>query len=536
MSQAEVEDKVDVDYTKVRRRYLIWALTLFSAIVLSISVVSLCVLSEKALFYPLRLVSALNLIKVAHPNAFDGNTLMESARKALFDKLDRYSGYLESKEMNRVREEFTGSYCGIGITVMGHDRGLAIMSVREDGPAGRVGIRTSDIIIQADSVMLDGISSYKASYLLRGQEGTSVSILVVRNQFADTLEFNLQRERLRLIHIPFAGLTRNKSLYIRIIDFEAGLSEDLFGVFDSLYSNSDDTVKAVILDLRGNPGGLLSEAISVSDMFLESERLIVGVKGRSRWLSREYYSSNGDMLGGLPLAILVDRGSASAAEVLAGALKYAGRAVLVGDTTFGKGLVQEYDQFADGSGIRLTTARYYFKGRVFLNNPDAAIVDSASGIPPDHYFKSTGSEHFPVHLESSLLMREFAIGNQDEILAYAPFMESSPEWFARFIDYAREKDFQYESELTEFAEFIRDEVALRNYSDAAFKSVDRICELAVADDRSQFRVYKDYIKQRLYQIAIEVKYGVARAYRDAILPFRQEISYAESILYKEAAN
>lgn len=535
MARTETENNID-GFKQFDRRLLLWALVLFIVFILIIGSLSLYIMSDRNLYYSFRLITGLHLIKNLHPDKFNGNDIMLQARDAVFSRLDRYSGYVEARELARLTEEFSGSYGGIGITVIGDDHGLAVMSVREDGPAERVGIKIGDIIIRVDSTLLMGANRSMAGYLLRGEEGTTVNVLIARNELSDTLEFNLQRENLKLIHIPYAGLTEQNSLYIRITDFESGLTEQLEDILDSLYFNSGTGANAIILDLRGNPGGLLNEAVSVSDIFLDEGHLIAGIKSRSRWSCREFYSSGRDLLSGLPLAILIDGGSASAAEILAGALKFSGRATLIGDTTFGKGLVQEYDYFFDGSGIRLTTARYYFEGNFFLNDPEFSNVDSSVGIPPDYHIGSIESESFPKELESSLLLRTFAVKYQKEILALSPFTLPSPKWFNQFINYTKKDGFEFESDLTGVAKFVRDEIVFRNYSDTAFKIIDRICSLAEADDRHQFEQYKDYIKQRLYQLAIEAVHGRARAYREAIVPYRQDIILTEKILYDEASN
>jgi len=535
LAQAETENNID-GFKQFDRRLLLWALVLFIVFILTIGCLSLYIMSDRNLYYSFRMITGLHLIKNLHPDKFNGDDIMLQARDAVFSRLDRYSGYVEARELARLTEEFSGSYGGIGITVVDDEHGLAVMSVREDGPAGQIGIKVGDIILRVDSIYLAELSKSTAGYLLRGEEGTSVNVLIARNELSDTLEFDLKREKLKLIHIPYAGLTEQNSLYIRIAGFESGLTEQLEDVLDSLYFNSKTDANAIILDLRGNPGGLLNEAVSVSDIFLDEGHFIAGIKSRSRWSCREFYSSGRDLLSGLPLAILIDGGSASAAEILAGALKFSGRAILIGDTTFGKGLVQEYDYFFDGSGIRLTTARYYFDGNFFLNDPEFSKVDSSIGIPPDYYIGSIESESFPKELESSLLLRTFAVKYQKEILALSPFTQPPPKWFNQFIDYAKKDGFDFESDLTGVAKFIRDEIVFRNYSDTAFKIIDRICSLSEADDRHQFERYKDYIKQRLYQLAMEAANGRPRAYREAIVPYRQEIILAEKILYGEESN
>ena len=507
-----------------------WMIGLLFTIGLSVAGLAFFLLSDKNLEYPFYLQTGLNLIDHHYADSCDAGKMVESAREAIFSRLDRYSGYLEPRELGRVNEEFSGSYGGIGVMVVSHIRGLLVMSVREGSPADRVGIRTGDVIIKADSVNFADISRYEASFHLRGPEGTQVKLSIARNELRDTLEFNLTREKLKLIHIPFAGLTRNNSLYIRILDFESGLTADLTDVLDSLYHCKPDSVSSVILDLRGNPGGLVGEAVASSNLFLEKGRLIAGIKGRSRWSAKEYHSTAHDLIKGLPLAILVDRGSASAAEIMAGALKYAGRAVLIGDTTFGKGLVQEYFGLDDGSGVRLTTARYYFEGNKFINDPHSPIPDSGAGIPPDYYYRSTGDEPFPLQLEGSILMRDFAMTNKARIVTCPPSGDSSQEWFREFVEFARQKEFRYESDLTALARFVRNELIPKEKTSPLADAAEKIYRLSESDDANQFERYKEYIIQRLYQIAVEFQLGEVRAYRDAILPFRQDIILAERIL------
>lgn len=499
-------------------------------LILLTSGTGLFLLSDENIYLPLQLTNTLELISAMHPDIYNRGNLIKHAQNAVLNELDRYSGLLEPRELDRVHEEFTGSYGGIGITVVGHDYGLMIMSVREDGPAGQAGIKTGDIIIRADSTDLAEITAYQATYLLRGPENSPLELTIARNQMADTLRLHLTRKQLPLIHIPYAGITENRTLYIRINDFEMGTSRELKDILDTLYLNNPDAVEQVILDLRGNPGGLLREAYRTANLFLNNDYLIVGVKGRSIWRHEEYYSSGSDITGNLPIAVIVDRGSASAAEILAGALKYANRAILVGDTTFGKGLVQEYTGLGDGSGLRLTTSRYYFEGGIFLNDPEAEVIDSAAGIPPDYYYLFEELRPFPTELENSSLLREFAFNNKERIIQFTPFTESDPVWMDEFYDYLENNLFKYESTIAGIANLTRQLIALRGYDKVYVDAINRICKLAQNDDKNQFEVYKDYVKRRLYQIALESEFGATRAYRDAVLPYREDIQFAEVML------
>lgn len=535
MSPEETEYKIETISEEVRAGSIRWALTLFFIITALLCGLVWYLLSGEELYASYRVEDTLNLIKRFYPEAYHPGKMMSLARNSVISELDRYSGYLEPEELNRVEEEFTGSYGGIGIMVVGHSHGLLIMSVREDGPAGKAGIRTGDVIIRADSTGMNGINSYQATYLLRGPEGSKVDVVVARNNLTDTLTFRLTRERLRLVHVAYAGITQNRSLYIRLLDFESGTGEDVLAALDSLYVKNPDAVHGLILDLRGNPGGLLGEAYQVANLFLEKDRLIVGLKGRSRWHHAAYFSTDRDITGGLPIAIIVDRGSASASEILAGAMKYAGRAVLIGDTTFGKGLVQEFDYFGDGSGLRLTTARYYFEGEIFLNDPQAEIKDSAAGIPPDYYIKWIEDEPFPLRLENSILLRDYAFANRDRIVPDSGVAVFSTAYYDDFVAFAQKNGFHFESNLTRVINFTEQNAYLEGSSKETIASIESILQIAREDDSAQFDRYRDYVTRRLYQIALEAKYGTGAAYREAILPYRPDIHLAESLFDRETA-
>lgn len=530
MSSASPQNQVEPLPPTRSPRPLLWAVILFliqTALIISLIVY---LLSDDDLYHPYRVITALAYIDRYFPEDVNKKELLRLARYQVFASLDRYSGYLDKNELNRVMEEFGGSYGGIGITVVGHKEGLMIMSVREDGPAGKAGMKTGDIILAADSVSMKGKNTYEATLYLRGPKGSPVTITLIRENLPDTLTLRLTREQLRLIHVPYAGLNENGIFYIRILDFESGATEELAEILDSLYHPNQDSVKGIILDLRGNPGGLLNEALTVANLFLDSERLIVGVKGRSRWRQVEYYSSGNDFTENRPLAIIIDRGSASAAEIVAGSLRYAGRALLVGDTSFGKGLVQEFDGFSDGSGIRLTTARYYFEGGVYLNDPSAKSKDSAAGIPPDFYVSSGETDDFITALERSLLLRDFALRFKDSLAPTRTTPLLSGAWLDRFAAFADSMNFEYHSTLTRELEMALELITFEGGSRELFNEGEKLYTLSREQDRGYMERYRDYILRRLYQNALEANFGAAVSYPRTILPYRQDIQLAESLL------
>ncbi len=514
------------------RKFFLLSMVLLVLVTLIAGAMGAYVLSDPGIEQAHTLARAALKITEHHGHEVAEKDLVASARRAIFDRLDRYSSYVELAQFERLDEELTGHYSGIGITVVRHELGLLIVSVRENGPAGETGLSTGDVIIAADSAELAGISVDSATNLLRGEEGSSVLVRVFRPVAKDTVEMKITRRRIPLLHIPFAGCTSDSLVYIRLLDFEAGTAGDVESALDSLINGEGRSLKprGLILDLRGNPGGLFAEAHKTADLFLEEGIFIVGTDARSRWNKREYFAADTDLTGGLPLAVIIDRGSASSAEIVAGALRQAGRAILIGDTTFGKGLVQGFTRFPDGDGLRLTIARYYFSNGLYLNDFDSTLNDTGHGLVPDHYFPTVETHPFVRALDHSLLLQQFANQHQDEIITAAEIGELENDWIDRFASFAEHNDFTYASTVTRLAKMVADIAETEQSSSGTKETTKRILNLAHQDDHNQFHVYAGYIKMRLKQIAFERRFGVYRAYRDVIVPERPVIRFASRVL------
>ena len=333
------------------------------------------------------------------------------------------------------------------------------------------------------------------------------------------------------MHIPFAGFTPDSVIYIRLLDFESGATDDLRAAIDSLTADTTHPApRGLILDLRGNPGGLLLEAYRTADLFLADGAMVVGTTGRSRWDSRQYFASGTDMTGGLPMVVVVDRGSASSSEIVAGALQQAGRAVLVGDTTFGKGLVQGFVRFPDGDGLRLTVSRYYVGDGLYLNAFDSVLNDTGQGLAPDHCFDFVYRGGFQLAVENSLLLQEFANLYDDNIIAAADSGQLDDIWIKRFSRYARNREFTYRSRSTQVAALLVELAKLEESSAKVRRAVDKVLNRSQRDDDEQFMVNRDYVKSRLKQIAIERRHGIYEAYRQVIVREQPVIRFASDLI------
>ncbi len=486
------------------------------------------VLSDPGIKISMTLVRAAQVIDEEWMEPVDHVSLVESGRDGMFSLLDRYSGYVDGVDFGYMQEELSGSYGGIGVSIVPQPDGLLVMSVRENGPAAKVGLLSGDLLIAADSVLFRDLVRRQPSELLRGKPGTDVLVRVYRPVTEDTIEVTMTREAVPLQHIPYAGVTNKGVLYIRLLNFDSGASDELRTAVDSLLETAADPA-GLILDLRSNPGGLFTEAYRAANLFLNKGAFIVGTDARSRWNEEEHYALYGDMTDGLPMAVLVDRGSASASEIVAGALQQSGRAFLVGDTTFGKGLVQGFVSLPDGDGLRLTISRYYFDNNVYLNAFDTVLHDEGDGLAPDYYYSFPIRSPLIASLEGSLLLQEFTYANIEAILA----AESPDDWEKLLIQlriFAENEGFSFSSKLTDAVKKFTALVEEEKASPPLTRMADSLLQLSKVYDRQQILANIDYISTRLKQIAWEREYGLTRTYKEVIVPKRGDISLAEKLL------
>ncbi|ADH61456.1 carboxyl-terminal protease [Thermoanaerobacter mathranii subsp. mathranii str. A3] len=290
------------------------------------------------------------ILKNRYVDKVDFSALLEGAIKGMANSLeDPYTVYMNKKEFSEFMTQTTGTYGGIGIVVaVDKDDHIVVVSPIKNTPGEKAGIKSGDIIIEVNNKKVSGKNLDEAVALMRGPEGTKVTLTIMRE--GKTFTKTITREIIKLETV-YDEMLPNKIGYIKITMFDQNTAKDFKAALDRLKSQG---MRGLILDLRDNPGGLLEETIDISNLILP-KGVVVTTKGRVD--SKEYYSKGPGL--GLPLAVLVNKGSASASEILAGAIKDRKVGVLVGTTTFGKGLVQTIVDFGDGTGLKYTIARYY---------------------------------------------------------------------------------------------------------------------------------------------------------------------------------
>lgn len=514
----------------INRRSILTATALLSFMILLNGATALYVLSDPSFKQAYHLLRVVSLIDEHYVEEVDWARLVPIGRRALMDNLDRYSGYVTPDDFAEKRQQREGYYSGIGVTVIGHEDGLLVHSVRDDGPGKAAGLLSGDIIVAADSTLLADKTSREASFLLRGEDGSMVTLQLFRPAGGDSLEIKVERGEVIFHHVAYAGYTSDSVVYIKLTDFAPGATDDVEAALDSLVDDKE-AVRGIILDLRGNPGGLFVEAQATASLFLDDGLFLVGTDGRSRWNDEQFTASGGDRAHGLPMAVLVDRSSASASEIVAGALRQNNRAALVGDTTFGKGLVQGYLRFLGDDGLRLTISRYYFEGRVYLNEFDSTLHDTGHGLPPDHYYRSGGTEDYVRMLERSFLLQRFAHLHQAEIIAQADTAALDDVWLELLADFI-EDEFDYPSDLMLQVEFLLEVVKDQDSTLPVGTVTQDLLAAATRHDRQRLFQYRPYIKRRLVQLAFERAYSTYRAYDEVVVRHEPGIALAAEQLLK----
>jgi carboxyl-terminal processing protease len=342
------------------------------------------------------LAEVLERVKHDYVNPVDDHQLLQAAIRGMVSSLDPYSAYLDGDEYDEVKISSSGQYSGVGIEVSMEDEEVVVVSPLEGSPAALAGIRSGDIIATIDGVPVNTGSLADTIGRMRGKEGTSVKIGVLREGSPEPLQFTLKRSRVELRSVK-AELLEPGMGYVRISQFSETTGDDLDAALKDLRKRNGAALKGLVLDLRNNPGGVLEAAVSVSDAFLESG-VIVTAKGRTPESKFEMDATPGDALNGAPIVVLVNGGSASAAEIVAGALKDNHRAKLMGRTTFGKGSVQTVIPLPGDRAVKLTTSLYYTPSGISINH---------RGIAPDIELpRDPAAPGGPVSADAPLLERD----------------------------------------------------------------------------------------------------------------------------------
>jgi carboxyl-terminal processing protease len=355
------------------------------------------------------LAEVLERVKRDYVNPVDDHQLLQAAVRGMVSSLDPYSAYLDGEDYDEIKISSSGQYSGVGIEVSMEDDQVVVIAPFEDSPAARAGIRSGDIIVTIDGVPVNTATLDDTIGRMRGAEGTQVKIGIMRDGNLEPLLFTLKRSKVEL-HSVKSQLLEPGYGYTRISQFTEATGNELTAALKDLRKRNGAPLKGLVLDMRDNPGGVLEAAVAVADEFLDSG-VIVTARGRTPDSKFEMDATAGDALNGAPIIVLVNGGSASAAEIVAGALKDQHRAKLMGRTTFGKGSVQTIMPLSDDRAIKLTTSLYYTPSGVSINH---------RGIAPDIELPRDAKPAAPPPEDATLVQRDVEVQRAVQELKVSP--------------------------------------------------------------------------------------------------------------------
>lgn len=448
----------------------------------------------------------------------DPEQFMRAGIRGMLSSLDPYTSFIDEKRKEDIDLITNGKYGGIGISIGVRGKQVTVVEVMDGYSAQRQGIKIGDIIIEAAGVNINSDNVDEISSLVKGDPGTTVKLRIIRDEYSDTLDFNIVREEVIVKNLTYAGFypADGNTVYLKLSNFSRAASDEIKIALRQL--KSERNIKSIVLDLRGNPGGLLDIAVDICDKFLQKDQLIVTTRGRDVSSERKYYSVQEPMIGDAKLVILINGGSASASEIVAGAIQDHDRGLILGTKSFGKGLVQTITSLSYNTSLKITTAKYYTpSGRCIqkIDYSEGSDVIKDDKIYSDiKYYTDSKREVFSKGGITPDSTVEFSVNGNitKELLAQGFFFKfanyysynnpdqdfnkiSTDELLTQFKEYLDSENFKYHSKAEKEIDILINDIADKESSlSNELKSIkDELHKL----DNGEFVIYKDEIKMSL---------------------------------------
>jgi len=479
----------------------------------------------------------------------DSKELIYSGVRGMMEMLDPFSEFLERSDFDRLQEATKGKYSGLGMTIMLKDEIVTVVSPMEGTPAYRMGLRAGDKITEIDGQSTQGMSTMDASNLMRGPAGTTVTISIEREGVKEPLEYTIERAVIELKTVPFySTFERNgkKLGYVRLSRFGEEADAELDEAFREI---NKDKIDGFIFDLRSNGGGLLDQAVKVANNFLPKGSEVTSTKGRTPDQDRTLYANNDPVIDpSIPVVILVNGMSASASEIVAGAIQDWDRGIIVGNPTFGKGLVQQVYPLSDNTALKLTTAKWYVpSGRCIqkdsrstrhpnelaagLADEDTTIesqkeifttkggriVYGGGGVVPDIEIEDVLLNALEINLERLSMFFDFSVKYTTENSDIPEDFQVTPAILDEFKQFLKEKDFTYKTELELDLEKMKETLADLDKTEEYADVIAELEKQIELDKTDQLDGSADYIKRSIKRDILTKLYGEKGFYRQNVL-------------------
>ncbi|MCK4287991.1 MAG: S41 family peptidase [Bacteroidales bacterium] len=493
-------------------------------------------------------------LNINYVDEINSGELMEAAINAMLESLDPYTIYIPESEVEDYRFMTTGQYGGIGALIHKQGDYVVISEPYEGFPAHKAGLKAGDRILKINNKSAKGKSSADVSKVLKGSPGTTLKILIERNGEPKPIEKEIIREKIKIENIPYYGMLNDDIAYIKLTGFTQNAAREVKNSFLKLKENND--VKSLILDLRGNGGGLMNEAVDITNIFVEKDKEVVSTKGKLSNRNKSHKTRYAPVDLSIPLVVLINQASASASEIVAGAIQDLDRGVILGQRTFGKGLVQNVIPLSYNSKVKVTVAKYYIpSGRCiqaidyslkdenghFNKIPDSLItafktqngrtVYDGGGIEPDIKLTPLKFSNIAISLFTKFLIFDYAnkfFRENPEIPPADEFIITD-QIFDDFKNYISDKNYDYTTESEKTLEKLKKHAEKEKYFDAIQSEYETLKMKMKHDKDEDLNKYKDQIKE-LLKIEIVSRYYYQKGKIIASIANDPEIKEAMEIL------
>ncbi len=493
-------------------------------------------------------------LNINYVDEINSGELMEAAINAMLESLDPYTIYIPESEVEDYRFMTTGQYGGIGALIHKQGDYVVISEPYEGFPAHKAGLKAGDRILKINNKSAKGKSSADVSKVLKGSPGTTLKILIERNGESKPIEKEIIREKIKIENIPYYGMLNDDIAYIKLTGFTQNAAREVKNSFLKLKENND--VKNLILDLRGNGGGLMNEAVDITNIFVEKDKEVVSTKGKLSNRNKSHKTRYAPVDLSIPLVVLINQASASASEIVAGAIQDLDRGVILGQRTFGKGLVQNVIPLSYNSKVKVTVAKYYIPSRRciqaidyslkdenghFNKIPDSLItafktqngrtVYDGGGIEPDIKLKPLKFSNIAISLFTKFLIFDYAnkfFRENPEIPPADEFIITD-QIFDDFKNYISDKNYDYTTESEKTLEKLKKYAEKEKYFDAIQSEYETLKMKMKHDKDEDLNKYKDQIKE-LLKIEIVSRYYYQKGKIIASIANDPEIKEAMEIL------
>ncbi len=502
-------------------------------------------------------------INQRYVDSVDVKEMIYSGIRGMVETLDPFSALQDIEAHDRLMEMTEGKYEGLGMTISKRDNAITVISPIEGTPAYRMGLRAGDQIVKIDGKPTSGMSTEDASKMMRGKAGTTITLTIQREGVSEPLEYEVERAVIELTSVPYYGMMEGGIGYVRLSKFSKDSGKELRDAIEDLKKQG---MQAMILDLRSNGGGLLDQAVETSNLFLDQGKLIVYTEGRTQFRTDKEAAVQPIFSAAAgPLAVLVDEGTASASEIVSGAIQDWDRGVIIGNTTFGKGLVQQIIPERNDTYLKLTVAKYYIPSGRCIQKPERAVrhapvqdmgeeedlqpdtlveaekkeifytkggreVYGGGGIAPDIEIAPEKMEPMEMNLLRQSMFFSFAVSYLAEHPGVSRNFEVNDQVLGKFKEYLKEKDFTYKSTLELELEPLKEKVEKSDQPEMFSGALEELERAIENDKEDDFDKSLDQIKRSLRSAILSNKYGEKAYYEEVMLKGDPYVQKAYQVL------